>query len=267
MVRIKWFWGMLLMMLAVPVFAQDSQALLALRSDTTELQTGEYYTVRIEIDNVEELWSTTMQISYDPTMLYIVGTESGSPVELGNFLSDGGLVIQNNVNENNGTLRYTPSRLAPADPVSGNGVIGTFVIFPLQSGQATLSFTDADMSRVIFTTNEQGFRTVQESVSIPFAVTQLDFTITGEMVTPPPEATATPTPSPSPVPIQDPDEPTFTPEPTLVVVTDAPANGDAEAVDDSSTPTLLYVAVGFVLVALVGLGVMFVVMRRRGSKS
>jgi hypothetical protein len=265
--RIKWFWGVLLLMLSVPVFAQDNQALLALRSDTSELQTGEYYTVRIEIDNVEELWSTTMQISYDPTMLYIVGTDSGSPVEIGNFLSDGGLVIQNNVNENNGTLRYTPSRLAPADPVSGNGVIGTFVIFPLQSGQATLSFADADMSRVIFTTNEQGFRTVQESVAIPFAVTQLDFTITGEMVTPPPEATATPTPSPSPVPIQDPDEPTFTPEPTLVVVTDAPANANTEAVDDSAAPTLLYVAVGFVLIALVGLGVMFVVMRRRGSKS
>ena len=269
MMRRRWFWGVLLLMLVVPVFAQDNQALLALRSETTGLQTGEYYTVRIEIDNVEELWSTTMQISYDPTMLFIIGTDSGSPVELGDFLSDGGLIIHNSVNENNGTLRYTPSRLAPADPVSGNGVIGTFVIFPLQSGQATLSFEDADMSRVIFTTNEQGFRTVQESVSIPFAVTQLNFTITGEMVTPPPEATATPTPSPSPLPIQDPDEPTFTPEPTLVVVTDAPANATPEAVDtaESSTPTLLYVAVGLVLIALVGLGVMLVVMRGRGSKS
>jgi hypothetical protein len=265
MIRQKWYLLVWLLMLCVPVLAQDNQALLALRTDTTDVQTGEFYSVRIEIDDVEELWSATMQISYDPTMLYIVGTDSGSPVELGDFLSDGGLVIQNNINKTNNTLRYTPSRVAPADPVSGNGVIGTFLVFPLQSGQATLSFVDADMSRVVFTTNAEGFRTVQESVPIPFAVTQLNFTITGDMVTPPPEATATPTPSPSPLPIQDPDEPTFTPEPTLVVVTDAPANATPEPADDSDTPTLLYVAVGLVVFAVVGLGVMFVMMRRRGA--
>jgi hypothetical protein len=126
---------------------------------------------------------------------------------------------------------------------------------------------DADMSRVIFAPNDAGVRTVQESVPIPFAVTQLTFTITGEMVTPPPEATATPTVSPSPLPIQQPDDPTFTPEPTLVVVTDAPPNTATAQADESSTPTLLYVAVGLVIFAFVGLAVVFVMMRRGRSQS
>jgi hypothetical protein len=262
MMKLKLLCLWVLLSLSLPsAFAQDNPAVLAIRADTTALQTGEFYPIRIEIDNVTELWSATMRIAYDPQLVYIVGTDSGTPVHLGDFLT-GGLSIQNSVNEREGYLLYTPSQLAPADPVSGNGVLGTFLIFPLQAGEVTLSFVDADMSSIVFTTNEQGVRTVQESVPIPFAVTQLTLTITGDMVTPPPEATATPTPSVTPFVAQDPDDPTFTPEPTLVVVTDAPPTA-APVADEASTPTLLYVAVGFVLFALVGLGILFVVMRRR----
>lgn len=259
----------------VTAIAQDDPAVLALRADTTDLQTGEFYPVRIEIDNVSELWSATMQIAYDPQQLYIVGTDSGSPIELGDFLNDGGLIIQNAVLESDGFVRYTPSRIAPADPVSGNGVIGTFLVFPLQAGEVTLSFMDADMSRIIFTTNEEGQRTVQESVSIPFVVTQLTFIVTGEIVTPPPEATATPTPSVTPVTPPATDEPTFTPEPTLVVVTDSAAintptpvaTQDVPDTPESTTSTLLYVAIGAVIVAGLGLVIVIIAMRRGSSNS
>ncbi|MDQ7024391.1 MAG: hypothetical protein Q9P01_04710 [Anaerolineae bacterium] len=273
--RLRWLWMIFMLLMPLTSIAQDDPAILALRADTTDLQTGEFYPVRIEIDNVSDLWSVTMQIAYDPQMLYIVGTDSGSPIELGDFLSDGGLIIQNSVREQDGFVRYTPSRIAPADPVSGNGVIGTFLVFPLQAGEVTLSFLDADMSRIIFSTNEEGLRTVQESVSIPFAVTQLTFTITGEIVTPPPEATATPTPSVTPIAPQNTDEPTFTPEPTLVVVTDSAtintptpvATPDISSDTESTTSTLLYVAIGAVLVAALGLVIVLIVMRRGRSKA
>jgi hypothetical protein len=264
MVKLRWFWFVALLWLPVVISAQENPTVLAIRADTANLQTGEYYPIHIEIDNVTELWSATMRIAYDPQLVYIVGTESGAPVQLGGFLT-GGLSIQNSINEREGYLLYTPSQLAPADPVSGNGVIGTFLIFPLQAGELTLSFTDADMSSIVFTTNELGYRTVQESPSIPFAVTQLTLTITGDMVTPPPEVTATPTPTVTPFVEQDPDAPPFTPEPTLVVVTDAPPNAESATDETASTPILLYMAVGFVIFALAGLVALFVV-GRRGSK-
>lgn len=256
--------GMLLFLLLMPTFAQDNPAVLALRTDTTDLQTGEFYPVHIEIDNVPELWSATMHIAYDPQLVYIVGTDSGSPIQLGDFMRDG-LTIQNSVNEREKYLLYTPSLLAPAEPASGSGVLGTFLIFPLQAGEVTLSFIDADMSSITFTTNEQGVRTVQESLSVPFAVTQLTLHITGEMVTPPPEATATPTPSVTPFIERGTDEPTFTPQPTLVVVTDAPPATTQTETTEASTPVLLYVAIGLVVFALIGLVALYVVIRR-GSK-
>src|SRR5688572_22394541 len=106
MMKLKWLWLIALLLLPIAVFAQDNQAVLAIRADTTALQTGEFYPLRIEIDNVTELWSATMRIAYDPQLVYIVGTDSGTPVQLGDFLT-GGLSIQNSVNEREGYLLYT----------------------------------------------------------------------------------------------------------------------------------------------------------------
>lgn len=265
---------MLLIIFTVPLAAQDDErALLALRTDATDLQTGEFYTIRIEVDNVTDLWSATMRIAYDPQQLFIVGTNAGSPIDLGSFLNDGGLVVQNRVDENENFIRFTPSRVAPADPVSGNGVVGEFLIFPLQSGTTTLSFLDGQLSRVIYATDENGERTVGESQEIPFAVTQLTLNVTGDRVTPPPEATATPTPTASLTRIPGTEIPTQTPSPTLAVVEDVtvtptPAAVVSEDVDTSSnTSMLLTVAIAVaVIAALVLIGMFFVLRTRRSSE-
>ena len=272
--KAKWFIGLLALWLVLPLSAQDATTLLALRTETTDLQTGEFYTIRVEIDNVTELWAATMTINYNPQQLYIVGTKSGSPVQLGDFLSGGAIIIQNEVDDDSGFVRYTPSRLAPADGVSGNGVIGTFQIVPLQAGEATLTFGGADMSRAIFATNDDGQRLVEEAVNIPFVVSQLTLSITGDPATPPPEATATPTPTVTAIidtGLVRGDE-TEVPDATLAVVTDvAPTAGasteTSPPAETTGVPLLLIIAVALIVIALVGLIILFVVMRRNRAES
>jgi len=266
--KLKWLISLLLLWLALPLSAQEEPALLALRTDTTALQTGEFYTIRVEMDHVSELWSTTMTIDYDPQHIYVVGTKSGSPVKLGDFMAGGAVIIHNQVSESNAFVRFTPSRLAPADPVSGSGVIGTFQIVPLLAGEVTLSFRNADVSRVIFKTDEAGQRLVQEAFSIPFAVTQLTLTITGDPATPPPEVTATPTATatldPAVVRSFETEEATS----TLVVVTDAASAPYTTAAPQATgVPLLLIIAVALIAIGIIGLIILALVMRRSGTKT
>jgi hypothetical protein len=265
--RLKILWiGLLVLLLAMPLSAQEDEALVALRTDSTDLQTGEFYTIRIEVDNVIDLWSSTVTISYDPETLYIVGTKSGSPVKQGSLLEGSSVTIRNNANTNTGQLIYTPSRLAPGDPMTGSGVLGTFQVVPLQAGETVLSFEDAQLSRVIFTTDDAGNRTLQESVFIPLSVTQLTFSITGDPATPPPEETATPTPTAT-IFTESENLPTNTPEPTLRVVEDVTRTPESVVPSDSPAATgvapLLIIAVALIVIALVGLSVLFMHARRK----
>lgn len=241
------------------VSAQDSATSLSLTAETNALQTGQEYIVSINISGAPATWSANLEIAYDPSLLYIMGTQAGSPVRPGSFYAppESSVVVRNAVNGNR--LVYTISMLAPAESVSGGGTIGTFRIYPLAPGAATLSFHQAQVTTVSTSTDAGGNR-LTTSEEITFTPVLLELSISGSPVEPPSEVTATPPPTETPLPVQP---AIATQQPGLVNATAAPVTTpDAAAPASPDNQTLLVIAIGAMAVGAVGLVVVLLLWRR-----
>jgi len=240
------------------VTAQD-EVFISLNAATADLQTGQEYEIQIQVENVVDLWRVTSAIQYDPALVYVTGTVSGSPVTVGDFMSSAPtLTARNQVNDE--MLQYTVSRLgSTVDPVSGTGIVGTFRIYPIAPGTTQLLFSDASLGQLV--TADDGTRS---TIDLPVTPILLDLTITGDPVPIPDEATPTPAPTTTPILAQpdttvDPNPPTEEP---LVNVTRAPEAPTDEIPPAESNNSLILIAVLLVVVALVGLVALFFVYRR-----
>ena len=254
--------GLLLLGL-LPVRAQEP-TLLSLNIDTTTLQTGEIYTVQIAVENVSNLWITNVEISYDPTALYVFGTRAGSPVERGPFLGDNQILAPRN-RINASTVQYTVSLLAPADPLQGTGVVGTFRIYPLQAGPTQLRFQRAELTGATFQETSEG-RVASDPIEIAFTPVLLDLGVQGEDVPEPPEVTATPPPSATPILEEGTADvlASVTPEPTLLNITRVPVTPTpaADAAGSASSPIALVALVVLVITGVVLLAMLVIYLRR-----
>lgn len=249
-------------LLALPAAAQNP-AVLSLQTDSTTLQTGQEYAITIRLDGVADLWLANVEIQYDPALLYIIGTSAGSPVKPGTLLDPAASVVIRNTAQR-GQIVYTLSLLAPANPASGSGVVGTFRVYPLAPGAARVSFTRAELTTVTFT-GEGENRVGGNPQPIPFTPVYLDLTITGSPVEPPSEATATPAPTDTPDARVGSSLPTAAP--TLVNLAAAPTSALAPSPAGDSAPgsdsTLLLAAVGLMLLGALGLIAVIAAARRR----
>lgn len=240
------------------VTAQD-EVFISLNAATLDLQTGQEYEIQIQVENVVDLWRVTSAIQYDPALVYVIGTVSGSPVTVGDFIGSAPtLTARNRVNDD--ALQYTVSRLGSAvDPVSGTGVVGTFRIYPIAPGTTQLLFTDASLGQLV--TAADGTRGTND---VPVTPILLELTITGEPVPIPDEATPTPAPTTTPI-LAQPDstvEPAPPTEEPLVNITRAPDTTAEEALPAEPNNSLIVIAVVLVVVALFGLVALFFLYRR-----
>jgi hypothetical protein len=209
------------------------------------------------------VWVTSLEITYDPTLLYIIGTQSGSPIRQGDLFTplESTVVVRNSVQEDK--LVYTISMLSPAAPARGSGVIGAFRVYPLASGTTQLVFSQAELTTVTFT-GEGAERSGGNPQPVAFTPVLLDLTISGETVQPPSEATATPEPTAT---VAQGGNVPPTQEATLVNVTAAPESLATLALPaEAPAPgpsTGLLLAIAAVVIGAIGLLVLFLVSRRR----
>jgi hypothetical protein len=260
-----------LCMCALSVFParMQGQPLLRLETTTTELKTGQYYDVNITLSDAPEIWLTSIDISYNPDSIYVIGTKSGSPVSQGAFFAPESSVVVRNAAVNR-TVQYTVSLLAPANQASGSGVIGSFRIYPLKAGKTELRFSRASVSTVTFV-QENGQRVGKDPREVKVTPVLLDLNITGDTIPAPAEATATPLPTNTPDVAAVPPQQNATQQPTLENATAAPAGASTptalstmavpETTSGSSSP--LGLALVLVLVSGVGIVVLLVVWLRR----
>jgi len=240
-------------------FAAQAQeeTLLSLQSETSALETGQTYTVNIVVEDVAALWGVDLQISYDPQKIYVIGTRSGSPVTVEDFLEGRTFVARNAVESGLSQINYTVTRLgAETAPVSGSGIIGSFEIYPLQAGETDIRFSAGTMVQL-----DEERRTGE----ITFTPVLLPLTITGETVEPPSEATATPMPTATIDPNLLPEGATEEPAPTELVNATPIPREEAPAADEPAESTeipLLPIAIGLIGVGAVGLLILLLAYRR-----
>jgi len=246
--------------------AQAQETFISLQTDQQALTTGQEAEIRLQVDNVSDLWLLNAEIHYDPAKLYIIGTKSGAPLRTSAFFAsdaNASIDIFNQAQENTGILRYTVSRLAPASALSGSGIVARFRVVPLSAGETVLQFRSAELIGARFS-GEGEARTAQ-NIPISFNAVRLTLQLSGETVEPPSEATAVPTPTLESAISGISSQPQV--QPTLANLETLPTPGQTEppASSPSSDNSGLIVA-ALILIAGAGLGLgAMLLMRRRRS--
>jgi hypothetical protein len=256
----------LCLLIATSVMAQEG-IILSLQTPETTLQTGQEYTVEIHIDGAADVWALSVEISYDPALIYVFGTRAGRPIQAGTFFEPAQSSPLRNMVQTD-TILYDVSLLRPATPANGSGIVGTFRIYPLAPGATSLLFRAAKIIKLDFVQTDEGL-VGQNPQELPFTPALINLTITGDPVQPPSEATATPLPTETPEPTQATIGEVVTEEATLVNITLAPRTPTPLPLPDapdSGQSSLLPLAIGIMVLSGLGLLVLWVYWSRSRRK-
>lgn len=261
-VKRKYSLGLLIALLFINLASAQSNTLIALQSEVTDLSTGEYYPVTVQLQDVADVWQINVEIEYDPNAIFVVGTVSGSPLKAGDiFAGKPAIVIRNSISA--GNVTYTYSLTAPAEPYSGSGAVATFQIYPLSAGTTQIKFKTVELTKVNYTQNADGTRDVQSTEKLPVVPVLLELNITGETVPPPDEATPTPEPTPTLSNIgRDLGEATEDAMLVNVTLTPEPLTLIPELEEEGQGLPIVPIALGLVIVGLGG-GILLLILSRR----
>ena len=112
-----------------------------------EVRPGERFEVPVEVRAVENLYAIDIEIRFDPALLQVEDANpdvEGVQPALGTFL-EAGLTLFNEVDNEEGLVRFAMSQVNPAEPKSGDGTI--LVLYFVAQGEGTsdleVSFLEA----------------------------------------------------------------------------------------------------------------------------
>lgn len=178
--------------------------------------------VAIRIENVTRLYGAEVHLTFDPNYLEIQDADPDKPgvqLQIGTFPAPD-FVVQNQVENVQGTIDYAVTQLAPREPVDGGGVLATIAVKTKGEGTARLAFTSVKLA------NPDGQQIPAEILDGEVVVTvgvlsvQPTATAAGPETTPTVEGPPTEipiviaTPLPTQVPTAVPGVPTAAPSPT-----------------------------------------------------
>jgi len=105
---------------------------VALECDTPTVKVGDTFQVRVYVEDVKDLYSTYVQLAYNPDLLKAKDIK-------GSFL--GGSDIIRNANKTTGTISHASTKLGLVPGESGDGVISIIIFEALKEGTVEISFT------------------------------------------------------------------------------------------------------------------------------
>jgi len=91
-------------------------------------------TTDVLVENVDNLYGFEFHITFDETLV------EGVQVQPGDFLSPD-WILENTIDNDNGTIDYALSQLSPSEPVSGTGVLATITWRGKAVGTSPIHFT------------------------------------------------------------------------------------------------------------------------------
>lgn len=116
--------------------------------DGYQLAPGGRVEVPIEIRGVVDLYAIDIELSFNPAML---GAEDADPSmdgvqpALGTFL-DAGLLLYNNIDLENGTIRFAMSQMNPSEAKSGDGILLVVYFVGKTAGESFLTVNSVTLS-------------------------------------------------------------------------------------------------------------------------
>jgi hypothetical protein len=181
------------------VFAQAGGAVQVGFFEELRLPPGARIEVPLEVRGADNLYGVDIEIRFDPEVITIEDANpnvDGVQPALGTFL-DAGLVLFNEVDNEEGIVRFVMSQVNPSEGKSGDGVLLVLYVSALQEGESELQVTGLELANrlgeglesepvdsVIFVESE-----AEESVATPIPVQDQAGLITIPTIAPTPTPT------------------------------------------------------------------------------
>ena len=195
--------------------------------------------VAIRIENVTRLYGAEVHLAFDPNYLEIQDADPEKPgvqIQAGTFPAPD-FVVQNQVDNVQGTLDYAITQMAPRPPIDGGGVLATITVKTKGEGTSRFAFTGVKLA------NPDGEQIPVETLGgeIVAVVGAVSVPPTPAIEGPPtatPIVLATPLPTPELTVVLSPTEatPTATVEPTGPPSPTAPVSPTPVQVTPAATP-------------------------------
>ena len=112
-----------------------------------EVCLGTTATTDVLVENVTDLYGAAFEITFDPTLVEVVDAdpvEAGVQIQPGGFLSPDWL-LDNTVDNDNGTIEYAVCQMSPSLPQSGDGVLARITWRGKARGTSPIAFTNVQL--------------------------------------------------------------------------------------------------------------------------
>jgi hypothetical protein len=134
--------------------AQDTTPRIWLTSPVEQATAGQEFTVTVNVGGANQVYGGSFQLLYDTQLFEVVVTDTKA-VTPGSFFGDApSFPLKNGADAMGGTVDYALTLTQPAQPVSGDGVLGTVTfralkdapvsILPAKASLVSPEFTEVD---------------------------------------------------------------------------------------------------------------------------
>jgi hypothetical protein len=131
--------------------AQDTTPRSWLTSSTEQTTAGQEFTVTVNVGGANQIYGGSFQLLYDTQAFEVVVTDSKA-VTPGAFFGDSpSFPLKNSADTTSGTVDYALTLTQPAQPVSGDGVLGTITFRALKDAAVNIQLAKADLVSPEFT--------------------------------------------------------------------------------------------------------------------
>ncbi|MCB9455304.1 MAG: hypothetical protein H6671_04890 [Anaerolineaceae bacterium] len=133
----------MVMVLTSGAASAQNTAHIGLESQMHDVQAGDEFTVTVQIVGAESVYGVSFKLSYDPAILEVVPTNNQvvTPAEF--FSSGPNFTLKNTADA--GVIEYALTLTQPADPVSGDGVLGMITFRALAGGTVEIAPIEASL--------------------------------------------------------------------------------------------------------------------------
>ncbi|MBZ0286087.1 MAG: cohesin domain-containing protein, partial [Anaerolineae bacterium] len=132
--------------------AQDSTSPRSwLETSIEQATAGQEFSVTVNVGGTAQVYGGSFQLQFDPQAFEVVVTDSKA-VTPGPFFGDApSFPLVNNADTGKGTVDYALTLTQPAQPVSGDGVLGTITFRALKDAAVSIQLSKASLVSPEFT--------------------------------------------------------------------------------------------------------------------
>ncbi|MEZ4671672.1 MAG: cohesin domain-containing protein [Anaerolineae bacterium] len=127
------------------VGAQSTDPRLSIVPEVAEATEGQTFSVNINISGATSVYGSSFKLSYDPQLFELVQTDNKAVTPGAFFADEPGFTLRNVVDATAGTVEYALTLMQPAQPVDGDGVLGTITLRALQDAPVSVNAISASL--------------------------------------------------------------------------------------------------------------------------